>query len=95
MSLNRATQPGPVSPGGGEQAQRHKPAARLAGPHLSPDAAPRATLTLGARMGFPAVSFVGTGLALALAFESSTALHLRDSWLSRASHQSPGKVFAM
>ena len=26
MSLNRATQPGPVSPGGGEQAQRHKPA---------------------------------------------------------------------
>ena len=26
MSINRATQPGPVSPGGGEQAQRHKPA---------------------------------------------------------------------
>ena len=26
MSLNRATQPGPVSPGGVEQAQRHKPA---------------------------------------------------------------------
>jgi len=26
MSLNRATQPGPVFPGGGEQAQLHKPA---------------------------------------------------------------------
>ena len=26
MSLNRATQPGPASPGGGKQAQRHKPA---------------------------------------------------------------------
>ena len=26
MSLNGVTQPGPVSPGGGEQAQRHKPA---------------------------------------------------------------------
>jgi hypothetical protein len=29
--LNRATQPGPVSPGGGEQAQRHQPAS-----HQSP-----------------------------------------------------------
>jgi hypothetical protein len=26
MSLNRSTQPGPVSPGGGEQAQMHKQA---------------------------------------------------------------------